>query len=199
MTRPHEKSVFLASSPAQRKALTSPVRQEILGHFAGTDGLSVTELADRMGRPPTALYYHVSQLAELGFLEVAGERRKGKRYESLYRPAAEMFEIDSEQDTSVDDIVRTMEIATRSSVREMRDALENDRARIEGPDRNLIGLRLQGPLDPDTLAKVNEHIDSILDVVSGCGANPAEHPDTEFISLTLALAPLRGRNPRRDS
>lgn len=199
MSQPHEKSVFLASSPAQRKALTSPVRQEILGHFAGTDGLSVTELAERMGRPPTALYYHVTHLAELGFLEVAGERRKGKRYESLYRPAAEMYEIDMEQDKSDEDVVRTLEIATRTSVREVRDALEGGRGKTEGPDRNLIGFRLQGPLDRETLEKVNEHIDAILDVVSGSCADGVVKADAEFISLSLVLAPLRGRNSRRDS
>ena len=192
------KTVFVAASAAQRKALTSPVRQEILSNFAGEAGLSVTDLAERMGRPATALYYHVSQLEELGFLETAGERRKGKRYESVYRPTAEMYEMDAEAEGGIDDVVRTVEVATRTSVREMRDALESGRGRKDGPGRNLMAFRLQGQVNPETLETVNEHIDAILSVLSDTCGKPMEG-DTEFISLTLALMPLKGRNPRSDS
>ncbi len=191
-------TVLVADTPAQRKALASPIRQEILGHFAGAASLSVTELAERMGRPATALYYHVSQLEDLGFLETAGERRKGKRYEHLYRPTAERFEIAAPGNPAAhEDAIKAIEGAQRMAIADMRDALESGDAREEGPDRNLIAFRLQGQLDPDTLAQVNEHIDAILDMASRSCRDAASSDDAEFISLTLALMPLKGRKSRR--
>ena len=198
MDNKHADTVLLAETPAQRKALASPIRQEILGHFAGASSLSVTELAERMGRPATALYYHVSQLEDLGFLENAGERRKGKRYEHLYRPTAERFEMAAPGSAAAhDDAIKAIEGAQRMAIADMREALESGDAREEGPDRNLIAFRLQGPLDPETLAKVNEHIDGLLDVASRSCRNAASTDDAEFISLTLALMPLKGRKSRR--
>ena len=81
----------------------------------------------------------------------------------------------------------------------MRDALESGRGRKEGPDRNLVAFRLQGQVCPETLETVNEHIDAILSVLSDTCGKSMEGDDTEFISLTLALMPLRGRNPRSDA
>lgn len=191
-------AVLLAETPAQRKALASPVRQEILGHFAGASSLSVTELAARMGRPATALYYHVSQLEELGFLEMAGERRKGKRHEHLYRPTAERFEIAPPSTAAAhEDAVRAIEVAQRMTLADMRDALESGEAREEGPDRNLVAFRLQGQLDRETLATINEHIDGILDVASNACRDARSSEGAEFVSITLALMPLKGRTPRR--
>ena len=83
------------------------------------------------------------------------------------------------------------------AIADMRDALESGDAREEGPDRNLIAFRLQGQLDRDTLAKVNEHIDAILDMASRSCRDAASSDDAEFISLTLALMPLKGRKSRR--
>ena len=171
------------TSPAQRKALASPLRQEILGHFAGTRSLAVADLAERMGRPATALYYHVSQLHDLGFLETAGERRKGKRYETLFRPTAQRFEMPAAGESEWSDAIEALTVAQRMAIRDMKGALESGRMRDEGDDRNCIAFRLQGQIDTVSLRAVNEHIDAILDLL-------------EFISLTLALMPLQGRSKR---
>ena len=197
MTDERPTAVFIAETPAQRKSMTSPIRQEILGHFAGADRLSVAELADRMGRPPTALYYHVGQLEELGFLETAGERRKGKRYEHLYRPTAERFEIAAPTNEGHEDAIKAIEVAQRMTLADMREALESGEAREEGPDRNLIAFRLQGQIDRESLATINEHIDAVLDVASKACREVAGSNEAEFISITLALMPLKGRPSRR--
>lgn len=187
------------TTPAQRKALASPLRQEILTHFAGTDALAVADLAERMGRPATALYYHVSQLHDLGFLQTAGERRKGKRYETLFRPTAQRFEMPAVGESAWADAVEALTVAQRMAIRDMQDAIESGRRRDEGCDRNCIAFRLQGQVDLETLTAVNEHIDAILELVGrACGENAAG-ADSEFISLTLALMPLKGRSTRSAS
>ncbi len=191
--------IMNVTTPAQRKALASPLRQEILGHFAGTRALAVADLAERMGRPATALYYHVSQLHDLGFLETAGERRKGKRYETLFRPTAKRFEMPAAGESEWADAVEALTVAQRMAIRDMKGALEGGRMRDEGPDRNCIAFRLQGQVDLKTLAAVNEHINTILELIgAGCG-EPPDVDDSEFISLTLSLMPLQGRSKRKSS
>jgi DNA-binding transcriptional ArsR family regulator len=187
------------STPAQRKALASPLRQEILSHFAGTKALAVADLAERMGRPATALYYHVSQLHDLGFLETAGERRKGKRYETLFRPTAQRFEMPAARESEWTDAVEALTVAQRMAIRDMKGALESGRMRDEGDDRNCIAFRLQGQVELKTLLAVNEHIDAILELIGGGCGEPAAADASEFISLTLALMPLQGRSTRSPS
>lgn len=186
--------IMNVTTPAQRKALASPLRQEILTHFAGTKSLAVADLAERMGRPATALYYHVTQLHDLGFLETAGERRKGKRYETLFRPTARRFEMPAAGESEWADAVEALTVAQRMAIRDMKGALESGRMRDEGDDRNCIAFRLQGQVDIKTLIAVNEHIDEILELIAGACGEPAAGDDSEFISLTLALMPLQGRS-----
>ncbi len=194
-----DNSILNVTSGAQRKVLTSPLRQEILSQFAGEQALSVADLASRMGRPATALYYHVSQLLELGFLEPAGERRKGKRFETLYRPTAQRFEIQLQGKAAWDDAIESVKVAQRMALRDMSAAFESGRAREEGPERNCIAFRLQGGMDKETLAGINEHIDAILDLVSLACQEAEPDAEADFVSLTLALMPLRGRRHGSDS
>ena len=78
---------------AQRRAIASPLRLEILGYFAAGRPLSVKEIAERMGRPATAIHYHVRLLEESGLLEKTGERRDGRRREAEYSMIAEAIAI----------------------------------------------------------------------------------------------------------
>ena len=178
--------------PEQQKALASPVRQEMLGHFCARQALSIAELARLMGRPATALYYHVSLLERSGILARVGERPSGKRMETLFAAAAGKFEMPGIDATDPEDAVRAIRTASRMSLRDFRAGLQSQTARDDGPTRNLLAFRMQGRVRRDQLERVNALLDELLAVVADAAADCSAEAG-EFISLTTILAPLKGR------
>ena len=73
------KKTHLVEDEAQRDALTSPVRQEILEHLVQIGPSSVRDLADRLERTPHALHYHVRRLLEVGLIAHTGSSKSGRR------------------------------------------------------------------------------------------------------------------------
>src|SRR5437762_14244332 len=58
----------LIATPAQLRAVASPVKQEILNAVAAMGPISVAELARMLGRGPSGLYFHIAKPAKLGLL-----------------------------------------------------------------------------------------------------------------------------------
>ena len=65
---------FLVSTVRQMEALASPVRHHIHLAMEMLGECSVNELAERMGRVPETLYYHLRQLKKVGIVEQVGSR-----------------------------------------------------------------------------------------------------------------------------
>lgn len=187
-------STYRVRDDAQRKALTSPIRIEIIGHFTGPEPLSVAEIGARMGRPPTAIYYHIHQLEEVGLLVRAGMRGSGKKAEVLYRPVAEHFDLTPDRGNHEQnaDALTTLKAAHRMAARDMEAALENDSGRYDGKRRNFMASRMHARLSPESLARANEHLDALFDIFMQKSA-AEDNTDGDFCSLTLTLMPLRGR------
>jgi DNA-binding transcriptional ArsR family regulator len=79
------------SNKAQLRALSSPVRIEIVGAFQSFGPMSIRELAERIARPADGLYHHMRQLQKVHILRVKLTRRVGKRDESVFELTAERF------------------------------------------------------------------------------------------------------------
>lgn len=62
--------------------------------FVALGESSVLEVAERLGGPPTSLYYHVDQLAKAGLLIQTGSRQANTRVEHLYKPASTRLRLD---------------------------------------------------------------------------------------------------------
>jgi len=190
---------LVVKDPAQLKALASPIRLEIIGSFGGQHALSVTEMAQHMGRPVTALYYHVNHMVEIGLLIEAGNRPKGKRYEVLYLPAAQRFEVDPEnhQKNGHADTINTVAVAQRMALRDLKAALGQQTTRFEGDQRNCLAFRLHTRINSETLSQVNHHLDAITELLTQQCSEPNVAGDKDqFCSLTVALMPLKGRKPK---
>ena len=185
---------------AKRSAMTSPVRLEIVGLFAGAGPLSISDMAQRMGRSAGSLYHHVGLLEEAGILRKSGTRPKGKRFETLYEPAAEKFTMEAgEGDAEADaQAVQTIKAALRMTLRDFEAGLANPDSVQEGPDRNLLVTRLHMCASPRLLARLNEHLDALNEILrEEAERQPEPGPDSQHLSLTLALLPLKGRGPER--
>ena len=179
----------------QREALTSPLRLEILGQFTGPKPLSVRDLAERMGRTPHSIYYHVHLMARIGLLREVGRREGGSRSEALYQPARDEVALDAADPGAGRAIRRTMAAAFRMAERDLEAALESAPC-----DPRLLGMRGHFRATPSVLRQVRRHLEAALEIVqreAGRGAGRKQGP---LYSLTLALLPLRGRNqPEEDA
>ena len=191
-------SVHTIEGEAQRRAVSSPLRLEILGYFLAGRPLTVREIAERMGRPATAIHYHVRLLDESGLLKKSGERREGRRREAEYSMVAEAIAIggrgdgpDEGEDTLA---VKTAASAFRMAQRDAKAALDSGAARRKGEDRNFYVSRMHCRVNAEELAEINRRLDALLAVVLDSMRREEPRDDDEFVSLTLALAPLPNRS-----
>jgi DNA-binding transcriptional ArsR family regulator len=191
----------LVASPAQRKALSSPVRLEILGCFMPSDGLTIADLAERMGRPATALYYHVRILEEVGVLRQVGERPGTKRAEAIYDLVADRVAYAGHNSSPAarKEAVKAMSLSFRMAERELDAALASAAERPKDPERQFFASRAHCRTRKSTLAKVNRLLSEIGELLAEETRREA-YPDdaSEFFSLTIALLPLLGREENND-
>ena len=181
---------------ARRDALASPFRLELIGLFGQEDELSVSDMAARTGRPATSLYHHVKVLADAGVIHEVGRRPKGKRHEATFAMSESMMGIahDPRDPTSKTKIEQAVKAAFRSAARDLVAALDREDANPIGPHRNIFSLILSSRISPDLLAKINERLRALEELIAEADENdPGPTPEDHFLSLTIALAPIRGR------
>ncbi len=179
----------------QREALTSPLRVEILGQFTGPNPLSVRDLAERMGRTPHSIYYHVHLMTRIGLLREVGRREGGGRSEARYQPAQDEVALDAADPGAGLAIRRTMGAAFRMAERDLEAALESAPG-----DPRLLGMRGHFRATPRVLQQVRRHLQAALEIVQREARRGARRKQGPLYSLTLALLPLRGRNqPEEDA
>jgi hypothetical protein len=182
------------ATPEQREALTSPLRLEIIGQFIGPTPLSVRDLAERMGRTPHSIYYHVHFLARVGLLREVGPRAAGAgRSEILYQPMLDTIAIDSTDPGAGPAIRRTMAAAFRMAERDLDTALESSGQRPPA-DPPGIATRLHFRATPRVLKEVRRHLEAAIELVQREARRGTGRRTGSMYSLTLALLPLRGRD-----
>lgn len=196
-----QRTTITASDPAQRDALASPLRLEILGLFSGGDPLAIADMAVLMGRTANSLYHHVGILEHAGLLQRKGTRPKGRRHEALFYPAASRLELEAEKGGEDAALARkTMSAAFRMAERDLEAAMRRCDCVTEGPGRNTLALRMHLRASPKLLAGINRHLKAIEELVSAeveRGSKPTARD--QHVSLTLALLPLRGRARKQDA
>ena len=176
-------------SREQREALTSPLRLEILGQFTEPTPLSVRDLAERMGRTPHSIYYHVHLMARVGLLRKVGRREGEGRSEALYQLVRGRVALDAADPGAGLAIRRTMGAAFRMAERDLEAALES-----APDDPRLLGMRGHFRATPRVLQQVRRHLEAALEIVQREARPGAGRKQGRLYSLTLALLPLRGRN-----
>jgi AcrR family transcriptional regulator len=190
------KQDVLRANAEQRHALSSPIRLEIIGQFTSGEGMSIAEVAGRIGRTPGSLYYHFRLLEDVGLIKRIGERPGIKRAEALFEPAASRFEFPAEPDSEADlrDVMKTMASALRMTERDLEAAIRTGSARQTGRHRNFFATRMHCRINKRTLAEINQHLRAIEHIVEREVKRKRLPEDAnQYCSLTLALLPLRGR------
>ncbi|MFA6985710.1 MAG: helix-turn-helix domain-containing protein [Arenimonas sp.] len=176
-------------SAAQIRALTSPLRQDIIDLAQAMVRVSVPELADHLGRPADALYYHVRALQRAGLLVEAGVRRRGRHDETLYStPDPERrlkLRYRSGRGAATKPLRTLVASMLRNSRREFDSAISDPGCVVEGSTRELWAGRATGWLTQAELAKVNRLIAQLGQLLS----SPHGGRRDRLYSLQFLLSP----------
>jgi len=182
----------------QKRALSSPVRQELLDVLARAGEVSLTELGALLGRPADRLYYHVRLLARVGLVRAAGARMRDGHREALFRATARQYTVRYQPTTApnvraMNDIVTSM---PRLGIRDFRRALSSGTTRFEGPERDVWAMRTTGWLLGPHVRQVNRTIRALAKTAS------RQDPNGRLYAVTVLITPLdhranrTGRRPR---
>lgn len=141
----------------QLKALGSAARQDIIDEVAATGPLTVAVIADRLGRPPDALYHHVRHLVRRGLLTKSdAERGIGRPAVLIDVPGRPMLiQYDTSSKANARTMLRVVATMLSSAKRGFARAFEPRLAVVSGPHRNLWAARYQSWLTPTELEEVN--------------------------------------------
>jgi DNA-binding transcriptional ArsR family regulator len=180
----------LVLSRADERVLVSPVRHELLSAIGLHGPCSVRELASRLGRSVTSLYYHLGLLERVG--AIAQEKRGS---DVVWRTAADRITLAPSRRSSSDrsSQATVVKAAMRLSLRELDAALRDTKHRRGEPARRLVAVRSRAWLDKDQLHEIEQHFEAIIAILQR--AETARR-GASIHAVTLALAPVRETGPR---
>ncbi len=171
----------------QIQCLSSSRRQDMVDRLAGDGPLSVRELARAIGMKPSAIYHHLEQLLAVGLVIESGHRTVNRRQEKLYATPSPRMRLQRAlaEPRFRDLITQSATALCRQAERDFATGIQQAEAVTEGPRRNLGFFRVLGAPRPDALARINQHLEAIAELLW-------EQPqaDAPLISLAWTLAPI---------
>lgn len=192
MRQPIRSQGLPIADPRQIRALSSPIRQDIIDAVTAIGPCSVAELAAMLGKPADGLYYHVKRLLAVRLLREIpsdgngrGELRLDVAHKALYldyQPASR---------ASKSAVLRVIGAMLRSAERTFRRAFRADVAVVKGPRRNLWAGRMRGALSPQELAEANVLLDRLITLMrSGRRDRSGDRSASRSLyELTFVLSP----------
>ncbi|MCC6782318.1 MAG: helix-turn-helix transcriptional regulator [Planctomycetes bacterium] len=190
MTRPRREFVGI-TRPAQLKALASPLRQELVDVLESAGPSSVAELGERLGRAADSLYFHLRVLVKVGLVVETERRQVGRHAFAVYDLVGRPLRIDRELARRVD-LSAVVAGILRLAARDYRRGLGGSGAVASGPSRNHWGGRARGWLDARGLARVNELLEELNELVRSGQPGKGRQP----VALAWVLAPTPARPTR---
>ena len=176
---------------AQLAALSSPVRARIVESLSLHGPSSVREIADRLGRLPESLYYHLRPLVEVGIVVLKEKRKVRRRTEAVYQLAAPRLVIDPKQrsDEYLEALAGTCSALLRLAERNYRATVNQGGFSLEGPQRSLMVRHYTLRLSRAGLAELNR----LLDRVAGMYGWQEGAKEGNPYSVTIVLSKLSSR------
>lgn len=174
---------------AQARALSSPLRQEIVDALESQGPSTIAALAQRLGRRADTLYFHVRALERVGLLKRRGTVGKGRKEAAVFdlpgRPLRLVYgSTPAERRRRVGPALDSL---LRIARRDVKRALGAADVSTEGPRRDLWVARARGWMTPARLARANTLLGELLELMYE--APPRE--GTQPVALAFALTPLK--------
>ncbi len=180
--------------PAQLRALAAPVRQELLDVLSAAGPCSMAELGERLGRAPDALYFHIRRLVRVGLVVEVERRKVGRHVFVVYDTVGRPLRIDRKR-ARREDLQAVVRGILRLAIRDYERASADPTSVGEGTARNHCGARVHGWLDESRLARVNELLEELDQIIRE--GRPGEGRQPIALAWLLAPVPARGRASAR--
>lgn len=171
----------------QMNALISPARVEIVSALEQLGQASVRELADRIGRRPSSLYYHLELLLKTELLQEVESRLSAGRPEVVYELVARRLVLrgDPSKPGSIEAVIHATSSVLRMCDREAKTAIEA--GRHVGGNR-MSATRSRARLSKEQVAEIFQHVKRIEEIMRTT-------PETEagqgaFYTWTSFLTPV---------
>ena len=172
----------------QLRALASPMRQELLDVLEAAGPSAISELAERLGRAPDSLYFHVRELVRVGLVIEVERRKVGRHVFVVYDLVGRPLRIDRSKAKRADlqsVVAGILRLATRDYQRGLADPTTTP----DGPARNHWGARVRGWIDASEVERVNELLEELSDLIREGHPGPGRQP----VALAWVLAPVPPR------
>ncbi len=181
-----EDKTTLFTDEATLRALSSPLRMEILQAFSPEGRLTVAELAERLSRPRGSLYYHVRKLTKIGVLVEVEQRPVGRKYESVYEIVSDRIAIGSDPSSGQGNKALAKLVASmlRQTGREFEVALQQNL--FEGREGAQMGRRQRAWLTDRDLEKIEDLLDRVEEICM----KASERKEGRLYSVTSLVVPL---------
>jgi DNA-binding transcriptional ArsR family regulator len=164
----------------QVKALSHPLRLRIL-EVLGAEAHTPKQVAQILGRKPTALYHHVRVLEKAHLVRQTETRRKRGTVEKYYRAAAPGLRVDprvfERRRSGVPSVLTGVLSATEDEVRSLRS-----------PPEPVLALRLQARLSGARIRELRRLLEG--------WARKAETPGAPPYAIALLAYPSRETKKR---
>lgn len=178
---------FWITRPAQVRALTSPVRQEIVDALESAGPCTMARLGELIGRPPDGLYFHIRRLVRVGLILEREPHREGRHVSAVYDLPGRPVRLRYAAPASAKDLSAVVAAALRTGSREFAAGVrEHLRSGAAEPPAGLWGARAKGWLTPREAAEVR----GLLTEAMGILRRGAPREGAAPVSLSLALAPV---------
>lgn len=185
-----DKRVRWISEPRQLRALSTPVRHDILDRLTALGPLSVKELAEALGRKPTAIYRHLITLEKLGLVESSRMSGGRGRPAMIYRAAAPLMRIARapRMKSNRAPMAKIANAMARQAAREYAAAFKSNNWIVEGAQRNHGFFELLTAPSSKRLAQINALLDELAHLIWTPDPKPGRP-----IRVTWFMSPSQAR------
>jgi hypothetical protein len=173
------------------RALTHPVRLELLRALELAGQLTATQAGELIGEPPNTCSFHFRQLAKYGFVEEAGPAPGRSRPWRLVTTGMHFTHLHEDPDTAI--AARELEsmlvdryLARLGAFYAARSALPREWQEVTGGSQATLHLT------PAELRQVDQEVQAIIDRYTGRSADPAQRPPGSQPVEVLLFAYLPG-------
>ena len=162
-----DKRVRWISEPRQLRALSTPIRHDIVDRLTALGPLSVKELAHALGRKPTAIYRHLITLEKLGLVESSRMSGGRGRPAMIYRAAAPVMRIARAPRVKGNraPMAKIASAMARQAAREYAAAFKSNDWVVEGARRNHGFFELLTAPSSKRLAQINALLDELAHLI----------------------------------
>lgn len=189
-----EQQTYWILRPDQIAAVTSPTRQEIVDRLAASGPLGAKDLAQALGRRPTAIYHHVQRLERVGLLKTIPVEGSRGRPAVLYATVAPRMRLARAARLSRNwrMLRRAAASAAKQSAEDYGRGFGADRWATEGSGRNHWFFRVVASPSRSRLKRINALLDELAELVWTPDSRPGP-----TVSLAWFLAPLPSSRRKR--